>query len=111
MSRAGQAAKINLTSLEWRLLKPSVSKTDLGGDLPEVAILTLSNEEFEKIHASEIAAKKYLDDQKILKRKLIHAIFPDVTPREDGGGWILIVAHTGKSTGCIVAWQLPRGSK
>jgi hypothetical protein len=110
-SFAGEQPPIKLASLEWHLLKPGVTKTDMGGDLPEVAILTVSNEEFEKIHASKIAAKRYLDSQKILKRKLIHVVFCDVRPRDDGGYWILTVTHTVYSTACIVALQLPKETK
>lgn len=102
---------VNLASLKWQLLKPDVTKTDLGGDLPEVAILTMSNEQFEKIRGPKKAAMDYLDDRHILKRKLIDLVFSDVTPSADGLGWVVVLSHSGKSTGCILAWQLPRESK
>jgi hypothetical protein len=110
-SLAEEKATTKLESLKWHVLRPGVTKTDMGGDLPEVAILTVSNEEFEKIYASTITAKKYLDGQKILKRKLIRVVFCDVTARDDGGDWILTVTHTYHSTGCIVAFQLPKETK
>jgi hypothetical protein len=102
---------INLSSLKWQLLQPNVSKTDMGGGLPEVAILTLSNEQFEKIHASEEAALEYLDSQHIFKRKLIKVIFCDVTSSADGDGWILLIPHTPHSTASIAAWQIPNKGK
>ncbi|HXY24182.1 MAG TPA: hypothetical protein VEI73_05995 [Candidatus Acidoferrum sp.] len=104
---AAVATKIDLGSLKWHLLKANVAKTDLGGELPEVAIMTMSNEQFEKIRGEKKAAMEYLDAQKILKRKLIDLVFGDVTENRDGGTWIVILGHTGKSTGCVIAWQVP----
>ncbi len=105
-SFAQEEAKFKLPPLEWKMLKEGVSKTDLGPGLPEVAILKVSNDQFKKIHASKAAARKYLDDQHIFKKKLIKVIFCAVTPN-DSDGWILIVSHTAQSTATIVAWQIP----
>ena len=99
---------IDLKSLQWQLLQPNVTKTDLGGQLPEVAILTLSNEQFRKIYASKDAAKDYLDSQHIFKRKLVDVVFCDVTASDDGGLWVIIIPHTLHSTASIVAWQIPQ---
>ncbi len=107
-SFAEEAMPISLTSLQWHLLQPNVTKTDLGGILPEVIILTLSNEQFEKIHASTAAAKEYLNDQKIFKKPLLKVIFCNVKSNAGGAQWILIIPHTYQSTGCIVAWQVPK---
>src|SRR5215472_4386055 len=93
MSYADQAVQIDLSGLQWHLLQPTVTKTDLGGDLPEVAILTLSNDQF----------------QKIFKKPLINVVFCGVTASDDGmGQWILIIPHTYQSTAFIVAWQVPQ---
>ena len=110
-SFAREESEDKLPSLKWQKLGAGVSKTDLGPGLPEVAILKLSNEQFEKIYQSEAAAKAYLDSQKIFKQPLIEAKFCDVTPNKDGVGWILIIPHTLHSTASIVAWQLPATSK
>jgi hypothetical protein len=108
---AREESEINLSSLKWQLLSPGVSKTDMGGDLPEVAILKLTNEQFEKIHASEDAAKDYLNGQSIFKWKLLKVVFCVVTPHVNGGPWFLIIPHTKESTASITAWQVPRTSK
>ena len=100
--------RILLASLKWQMLKEGVSKTDMGKGLPEVLIQTVSNHEFEKIHASEDAAMDYLEGQHIFKRKLIKVVFCAVTPTDDGDGWILITTHTPHSTASIVAWQIPK---
>lgn len=106
---ADQAVQINLAGLQWHLLQPNATKTDLGGDLPEVAILTLSNDDFMKINGNRDAAMKYLIDQGIFKKKLLNVIFCGVTQSADGTGqWILIIPHTYESTAYIVAWQVPR---
>jgi hypothetical protein len=105
------ALKIDLASLKWHLLKPNVTKTDLGGQLPEVLIMTMSNEEFEKIRGDKKVAMDHLDDQKIFKRKLIDLVLADVTQNDHGAFWLVIVAHSGKSTGCITAWQVPKRDK
>ncbi len=102
-----------LESLKWDLLKPNIAKTDLGGNLPEIVILRVSNEEFEKIHTSKIAAKKYLDRQHIFRRKLIRIVFCSVWPQphDPGGDWVLVTTHTVYSTACISAVQLPKETK
>jgi hypothetical protein len=110
-SLAREEARFNLASLKWQMLKGGASKTDMGPGLPEVAILKVSNGQFEKIHASKEAAKDYLDSQSIFKRKLIEVVFCDVTPSDDGEGWILIIPHTPHSTASIAAWQIPKKSK
>lgn len=102
-----------LESLKWALLKPDIIKTDMGGTLPEIVILRLSNEEFEKIHASKIAAKKYFDRQHIFRRKLIRVVFCSVWPQphDPGGDWIVATMHTVYSTACISAVQLAKETK
>lgn len=106
---ADQAVQINLAGLQWHLLQPTATKTDLGGDLPEVAILTLSNDDFMKINGNRDVAMKYLIDQGIFKKKLLNVVFCGVTPSNDGSGqWILIIPHTYQSTAYIVAWQVPQ---
>lgn len=108
-SYADVAVQINLAGLQWHLLQPTVTKTDLGGDLPEVAILTLSNDQFQKINGNKDDAMKYLIDQKIFKKPLVNVVFCGVTPSNDGTGqWILIIPHTYTSTASIVAWQVPQ---
>jgi len=105
---ADEAKELDLSSLKWQMLQKSVSKTDLGPGLPEVAILVVSNDQFEKIHASEDAAKAYLDSQRIFKKKLIKAVFCNVEASKDGTSWILIISHTVYSTASIVAWEIPK---
>src|SRR5215471_4479919 len=100
-SGADDVVQPNLASLKWQLLQPGVTKTDMGNGLPEVAILILTDAQFQKISVSKDAAKKYLDDQKIFKRPLIDVVFCDVTPSKDGGQWILIIPHTLHSTASI----------
>jgi hypothetical protein len=107
-SRADSGVQVDLKSLQWNLLQPTVTKTDMGDGLPEVAILTMPDDQFQKISSDKNAAKKYLDSQKIFKRALIDVVFCDVTPSKDGGQWILIVPHTLHSTASIVAWQIPQ---
>ena len=107
-SLAEEAMPLNLESLQWKLLQPTVTKTDLGGNLPEVVILTLSNDQFEKIHASTDAAKQYLIEQKIFKRPLLKVVFCSVKSSMNGAEWILIIPHTFQSTAYIVAWQVPK---
>jgi len=98
----------DLAKLQWHLLQPNATKTDLGGNLPEVAIVTLSNDQFQLINGKESAAMKYFEEQKIFKRNLYHVKFCDVTASRDGTGpWILTVSHTYLSTAYVVAWQVP----
>jgi hypothetical protein len=102
----------DLSTLKWQMLQKWVSKTDMGPGLPEVAILVVSDDQFQKIHASKTAAMKYFDDQKIFKQKLIDLVFCDVYGGKYGTSWILIVPHTLHSTASITAWQIPKdGSK
>jgi len=110
-SFAREEAKFDLGSLKWEMSKAGVPKTDLGPGLPEVAILKVSNDLFEKIHASPDAAMDYLEGQHIFKRKLIKVVFCEVTPSKGGDGWILIIPHTPRSTASIVAWQIPKEMK
>src|SRR5215831_20116037 len=97
----------DLTSLKWQVLSTNAVKTDLGGNLPEVAILRLTNDQFTKIYPDAKAAKDYFDSQKIFKRALIKVIFCDVTPSKGTADWLLIVPHTTHSTASVTAWQLP----
>jgi hypothetical protein len=110
-SFAREEYKFDLGSLKWEMTKGGVPKTDLGPGLPEVAILKVSNEVFEKIHASEDAALDYLQGQHIFKRKLIKVVFCDVKAYDDGNGWFLIIPHTPLSTAFIIAWQIPKNPK
>lgn len=109
MSYADQPVQIDLSKLQWNLLQPNATKTDLGGDLPEVAILTLSNDQFQQINGDKNAAMKYFMSQKIFKKPLVNVVFCGVTPSVDGTGqWILIIPHTYISTAYVVAWQVPK---
>jgi len=97
--------RLQLKTPHWRKLRKGVWKTDLGGDRPEVVILTMSNDEFREFRASSKAAKTYIDRRSLLKRKLIKVVFASVVPNKKGGSWFVIVTHTLWSTGGIVAWQ------
>lgn len=99
--------KPDLTNLQWKAVRPDVAKTDLGDGLPEVAVLTVSNEQFKEIRASKGAAMKFFDNG-IFKRKLIKVHFCSAKKNQDGEGWILIVPHTPQSTAFIIAWQIPK---
>jgi hypothetical protein len=89
----------------WKTKGPGKWKTDLGGDQPEVIILELTNEDFQKNFSNEVAAKQYIDNLHILKRPLIKVVFADIVPAKDGNGWIVIGPHTAHSTLAIIAWQ------
>jgi hypothetical protein len=89
----------------WKTLSASRWKTDLGGDLPEIVILVMTNDEFEKFRKSKRAAMKFVDDEKLLKRKLINLIFADVMGTKGGECWIVVLTHTTHSTAVIIAWQ------
>ena len=91
----------------WQTLSEHQWKTDLGGELPEVLILKMSNDEFEKFHASKKAAKAYIDGTHFLKRKLIHVVFCDIVKHKGDEEWFVIVIHTTHSTATVVAWQIP----
>ena len=91
----------------WQTLSEHQWKTDLGGELPEVLILKMSNDEFEKFHASKKAAKAYIDGTHFLKRKLINVVFCDIVKHKGDEEWFVIVIHTTHSTATVVAWQIP----
>jgi hypothetical protein len=95
------------SALVWKTLSERAWKTDMGGELPEVLILKMSNTEFNKFHASEDAAKKFLDSLHFLKRKLINVVFCDVVPHKGDDEWFVIVTHTTHSTAAVIAWQIP----
>ncbi|MFI5073277.1 MAG: hypothetical protein WBE21_00235 [Candidatus Acidiferrales bacterium] len=90
----------------WKMLSRRVWKTDLGGDLPEVVILVLSNEEFRKFHASTAAAKRYIDDHHFLKRKLIKVVFVNRSSNDNGTLWLVVISHTIESTAAVIAYQI-----
>jgi hypothetical protein len=92
--------------LAWKTLTKRAWKTDMGGELPEVLILKMSNAEFDIFRASEKAAKKILDDLHFLKKKLINVVFCDIVPHKGDEEWILIVTHTTHSTAAVIAWQV-----
>lgn len=90
----------------WKRVAAGKWKTNLGRDFPEVIILELSNEEFQKHFSSTRAAKKYIDGLHILNRRLIRVVFVDVVKaKSNGNGWIVIGPHTAHSTIAIIAWQ------
>lgn len=108
---AEEASQPDLASLKWHLLQPNVTKTDLGGELPEVVVMTLSNQQFQTINGNKNAALTYLINQKIFKKKLLNVVFCGVRASADGmGQWILILPHTYQSTAFIVAWQIPQNA-
>ncbi|MFZ0212535.1 MAG: hypothetical protein WBE20_16365 [Candidatus Acidiferrales bacterium] len=89
----------------WRKLRGGAWYTDLGGKLPDMAILCMSNAEFKKFHASRKIAMKYVDRRRILKRNLIKLVFGSVVPNGSDNCWIVMIAHTLESTAVITAWQ------
>jgi hypothetical protein len=94
---------------QWQTLSATAHKTDLGGELPEVVILLLSDEAYKKFVKSKRAAMKFIDDLHVLKQKLINLIFAELVPsaKGPGGEWIMIIPHTTRSTAVVVGWQLP----
>jgi hypothetical protein len=92
---------------KWRKLASGAWKTDLGDDLPEVAILRMSDEEFRKFSSSARFAKSYIDRKRYLKRKLIKFAFVSVPRRRRGCIWTVMLTHTPESTGKVVAWPDP----
>jgi hypothetical protein len=106
-SFAQEAAQQKSAAPSWQTMSERAWKTDLGGEKPEVLILKMSNEEFEKFHASKKAAMDYIDDHHFLKKKLIKVVFCDIVPHKDGEEWYVIVPHTTHSTAVVVAWQIP----
>lgn len=101
---------IDFSALKWQVLSPTAAKTDLGGKLPEVVILKVSNEQFMRIYPNkEEVAKAYLDGLKVFKRPLIKVVFCDVYPtRTSKADWLVISPHTTHSTASITAWQLSK---
>lgn len=107
-SFAQEAAQQKTPPPSWQAMSERAWKTDLGGEKPEVLILKMSNEEFEKFHASKEAARDYIDDHHYLKKKLIKVVFCDIVPHKGGMEWYVIVPHTTHSTAVVVAWQIPQ---
>ena len=96
------------SALAWKALSERAWKTDMGGELPEVLILEMSNAEFKKFSASEEAAKKILDKLLFLKKKLINVVFCDIVNQVDpkcSEEWIVVVTHSTHSTAAVIAWQ------
>ena len=106
-SFAQEAAPQKTPTPSWQMLSEDVWKTDLGADRPEVVILRMSNEEFEKFHRSKKAAKEYIDNRHLLKRKVIKVMYIDVVPVAGGRAWLLIFNHSIHSTVGVLAWQIP----
>jgi hypothetical protein len=107
-SFAQQAAQQKPPTFAWQTLSERAWKTDLGGEQPEVLILKMSNEEFEKFHASKKAAKDYIDGLHFLKKKLIKVVFCDIVPHKGGEEWYVVLTHTTHSTAVVVGWQIPK---
>ena len=95
------------SKLSWKKLGKGRWKTDLGGVLPEVIILHMSNSEFQRFRKSKASAMAYLDRRHYFKRKLLNVIFAHIVPCPRGGEWLVIGDHTLRSTAVIVAWQIP----
>ena len=104
--RARNATHPKVPKPHWRKLSASAWKTDLGGHLPEVVILALSNEEFRKFHASTKTAKSYIDSRGFLKRKLIKLVFVNMVPTDNGSSWLVVISHTYESTAAVLAYQV-----
>ncbi|MFZ0633949.1 MAG: hypothetical protein WA755_02835 [Candidatus Acidiferrales bacterium] len=105
-SFAQDAAQEKMSAPSWQTVSEGAWKTDLGADMPEVLILRMSNEEFDKFHASEKAAKAYIDGHPFLKKKLNKVVFAEVRPALNGHAWVVIAVHTPHSWVQIVAWQI-----
>lgn len=93
-----------LPTLSWHKLSEDAAKTDLGGDLPEVVVVRMSNEEFEKIHASERAAMDFFETHHYLKKKPNKVKFCETVPGK-GPVWFVIFTHTTNSTVVVAASQ------
>ncbi|HTV60439.1 MAG TPA: hypothetical protein VMJ93_16320 [Verrucomicrobiae bacterium] len=93
-----------LPTLSWHKLSETASKTDLGGDLPEVVVAKLSNEEFEKIQASEKAAMEFFEKRQYFKKKPNKIKFCETVPGK-GAEWFVIFTHTTNSTVVAAASQ------
>jgi hypothetical protein len=99
------ASKQGSAKPAWKQFSKKCWKTDLGGDLPEVIILSMTDNEFQEFRKNEAEAMAYLDKLGYFKRKLINLIFADIFPCPSGGDWFVIVTHTSHSTAVVVAWQ------
>jgi hypothetical protein len=95
------------SKLAWKRLAKGRWKTDLGGTLPEVVILRMSNSEFQKFRKSKKSAMAYHEKRHYFKRKLLNVIFAHIVRCPRGGEWLVIGIHTLKSTVVIVGWQIP----
>jgi hypothetical protein len=89
----------------WRKKRGGVWYTDLGGKLPDMAILCMPDTEFKKFRASRKMAMKYIDRRHILKRKLIGLVFGNIVANKTDNCWVVMIAHTLHSTAVITAWQ------
>jgi len=105
---AQEAEKQKPSAPSWQPLSEGVWKTDLGDGRPEVVVMKMSNEDFEKLHKSKRAWMDYLDNHRYLKRKLIKIVFIDVVYAKNGSGhgWWICVPHSPHSTAGILAWQI-----
>ncbi len=89
----------------WKRKRGGAWYTDLGGKLPDMAVLCMTNAEFKKFRASRKAAMNYIDRRHILKRKLINLVFGSIVRNKTDHGWVVMMAHTLHSTAVITAWQ------
>lgn len=91
----------------WRKLRKGAWKTDFGAGLPEVVILTISNEEFEEFRASSDRAKiRNINKRGIMKRDLIDIVLLKSKRRKRGACVLLMIYHTPESTGHIVPFPI-----
>jgi hypothetical protein len=93
----------------WQPLSEGVWKTDLGDERPEVVIVKMSNDEFDKLRKHKRAWMDYIDNHHYLKKKLIDIVFIDVVYAKNGPGhgWWVCIPHSTHSTAGILAWQVP----
>ena len=103
---AQKPRKAKFPTPRWRKRAKGVWKTDLGGKLPEVVILVLSDKEFRKFHASTEVAKRYIDRRHFLKKELEKVVFVNQAPNDSGSDWIIIIDHTDYSTAGILSYQV-----
>lgn len=91
----------------WRRLRKGAWKTDFGTGLPEVVILTISNEEFEEFRACSDRAKiRSINKRDIMKRNLIDVVLQKPKRRKRGACVLLLIYHTPESTGYIVPFPV-----
>jgi len=91
----------------WRKLRKGAWKTDFGAGLPEVVILTISNEEFEEFRAcSDREKKSNLNKRGIMKRNLIDVVLQKPKRRKRGACVLLLIYHTPESTGYMVPFSI-----